>query len=69
MNNNFHANKNFGKDLFKNNSLDSQTQTPSDSINKALELVEERYQKKLITIEEYQQKVKELTKERDKYLK
>ncbi len=70
MQNNFHANKNFGKDLFKNTSINSQpqVQTPVDSINKALELVEERYQKKIITIEEYQQKVKELTKERDKYL-
>ncbi len=67
MLNGFHANKNFGKDLFKNTSVKSQPNAHLESIQKSLDILEERYQKKMISSEEYQQKVKELIKERDKY--
>ena len=44
-------------------------QTVIESLDKALELLQKRYEQKTITIQEFSKKCEELGKKREKYLK
>ncbi len=43
--------------------------TVLDGLDKALEILQKRYEKKIITIDEFTKKCEELGKKRQKYLK